>query len=108
MKGQTTSSQQCSVVVQNGKKCPNFCREEGFFILPVRYSVATTVNTVKALPKNLGQNVSQIGLTKHKYTIQMIDRGYIYVFFKRGKVCGHVCVSESALQNRAACSRVQS
>lgn len=84
IKGQTTSSQQCSVVAQNGQKCPNFCREEGFFILPVRYSVVTEANTVKALPKNLGQNVSQIGLTKHKYTVKMIDKGYIYVFFKRG------------------------
>lgn len=84
VKGQTTSSQQCSAVAQNGKKCANFCREEGFFILPVSYAVTTTESSVKALPQNLGKNVSQIALTKHKYTVKMIDRGYIYVFFKRG------------------------
>lgn len=75
------SNKQNIDVSQASKKCPNFCRETGFTILPVRYAVSD--RAVKSLPASLGKNVTNVALTKHKYTVAMLNRGYIYLFFKR-------------------------
>lgn len=64
----------------NAQGCSNFCRKPGFHILPLRYSVA---ESAPALHKNLGKNVNNIALTKHKYTVEMVNTGYIYALVKR-------------------------
>ena len=68
------------------KECTNFCRESGFSILPLIYSARQYVK--HSLPVNLGKNVSDtIKLKKSKYTVSMINNGFIYLYFKRkGKV----------------------
>lgn len=78
------SNKQNASASQNAKDCPHFCRKPGFTILPVRYAVAT--NSLKVLPSNLGENVTNIKLSKHKYIAEMITEGYIYLYFKRAGI----------------------
>lgn len=78
--GSIPNNKQSSSAQQNGKKCSNFCREKGFHILPLRYSVA---ENPPALSKSLGKNVTNISLSKHKYTVEMVNSGYIYALVKR-------------------------
>jgi len=77
-----SSNKQNSTAKQNAEKCSNFCRESGFSFLPLRYSVASL--GVNALPPNLGKNVSdRIKLSNHKYTVSIIENGFIYLYYKR-------------------------
>lgn len=68
-------------VRQNGNSCKAFCREEGFHILPLRYSV--TQGKAVNLPKNLGDNVKSVSINHSKYIVEMIDTGYIYQLIVR-------------------------
>lgn len=61
---------------QNANKCSSFCREEGFHILPLRYSIKQ--GKAPVLPTNLGENVKSVNLQHSSYTVEMIDSGYIY------------------------------
>nr|WP_174506486.1 T6SS effector BTH_I2691 family protein [Acinetobacter sp. Marseille-Q1620] len=63
------------------QKCTNFCRSEGVFILPLRYTVIRT--NAPALPATLGSDVKDVAISHFKYGVEMIDTGYIYRLLKR-------------------------
>lgn len=77
----TTQNNKIPVTQMSKKECTNFCRPTGINILPLKYSVARL--GVKPLPAQLGGNVTNVPLKEYKYTIRMIDSGYIYLLIKR-------------------------
>lgn len=77
----TTQNNKIPVTQVSKKECTNFCRPTGINILPLKYSVARL--GVKPLPAQLGGNVTNVPLKEYKYTIRMIDSGYIYLLIKR-------------------------
>ena len=78
----TPNNKQTAEAKNSGKTCPNFCRNKGFHILPVRYTVSTVA---PALLDTLGKNVKEIPLSNFKYTVEMVNTGYIYSLVKRAK-----------------------
>lgn len=80
-KGATTQNKKIPVTQVDKKECTNFCRPTGINILPLRYSVARM--GVKPLPTHLGANVTNVSLKNYKYTVRMINSGYLYLFIKR-------------------------
>ena len=72
----TTQNKKIPVTQVSDKPCPNFCRPTGINILPLKYSVARVGG--KPLPAQLGINVTNVPLKEYKYTVRMIDSGYIY------------------------------
>ncbi|EMK0759034.1 hypothetical protein ACEZKA_001849 [Acinetobacter baumannii] len=77
----TTQNNKIPVTQMSKKECTNFCRPTGINILPLKYSVARL--GVKPLPAQLGGNVTNVPLKEYKYTVRMIDSGYIYLLIKR-------------------------
>ena len=77
----TTQNKKIPVTQVSDKPCPNFCRPTGINILPLKYSVARVGG--KPLPAQLGINVTNVPLKEYKYTVRMIDSGYIYLLIKR-------------------------
>lgn len=77
----TTQNNKIPVTQVSKKECTNFCRPTGINILPLKYSVARL--GVKSLPAQLGANVTNVPLKEYKYTVRMIDSGYIYLLIKR-------------------------
>lgn len=77
----TTQNNKIPVTQMSKKECTNFCRPTGINILPLKYSVARL--GVKPLPAQLGANVTNVPLKEYKYTVRMIDSGYIYLLIKR-------------------------
>ncbi|MBJ6351458.1 MULTISPECIES: T6SS effector BTH_I2691 family protein [unclassified Acinetobacter] len=77
----TTQNNKIPVIQMSKKECTNFCRPTGINILPLKYSVARL--GVKPLPAQLGANVTNVPLKEYKYTVRMIDSGYIYLLIKR-------------------------
>lgn len=77
----TTQNNKIPVTQMSKKECTNFCRPTGINILPLKYSVARL--GVKPLPVQLGANVTNVPLKEYKYTVRMIDSGYIYLLIKR-------------------------
>lgn len=77
----TTQNNKIPVTQVSKKECNNFCRPTGINILPLKYSVARL--GVKSLPAQLGANVTNVPLKEYKYTVRMIDSGYIYLLIKR-------------------------
>lgn len=77
----TTQNNKIPVTQVAKKECTNFCRPTGINILPLKYSVARL--GVKPLPAQLGSNVTNVPLKEYKYTVRMIDSGYIYLLIKR-------------------------
>ncbi|KXZ63783.1 hypothetical protein AVENLUH5627_03229 [Acinetobacter venetianus] len=77
----TTQNNKIPVTQVAKKECTNFCRPTGINILPLKYSVARL--GVKPLPAQLGANVTNVVLKEYKYTVRMIDSGYIYLLIKR-------------------------
>lgn len=77
----TTQNNKIPVTQMSKKECTNFCRPTGISILPLKYSVARL--GVKPLPAQLGGNVTNVPLKEYKYTVRMIDSGYIYLLIKR-------------------------
>lgn len=77
----TTQNNKIPVTQMSKKECTNFCRPTGINILPLKYSVARL--GVKPLPAQLGANVTNVSLKEYKYTVRMIDSGYIYLLIKR-------------------------
>lgn len=77
----TTQNNKIPVTQMSKKECTNFCRPTGINILPLKYSVARL--GVKPLPAQLGANVTNVSLKEYKYTVRMINSGYIYLLIKR-------------------------
>ncbi|MCG9512324.1 hypothetical protein MCL32_11945 [Acinetobacter pittii] len=77
----TTQNNKIPVTQMSKKECTNFCRPTGINILPLKYSVARL--GLKPLPAQLGANVTNVPLKEYKYTVRMIDSGYIYLLIKR-------------------------
>lgn len=80
-KAATTQNKKIPVTQVDKKECTNFCRPTGVNILPLRYSVARM--GVKPLPAQLGTNVTNVSLKHYKYTVRMINSGYLYLLIKR-------------------------
>lgn len=77
----TTQNNKIPVAQVAKKECTNFCRPTGINLLPLKYSVARVGG--KPLPAQLGTNVTNVPLKEYKYTVRMIDSGYIYLLIKR-------------------------
>ena len=74
-----------SILGDNMKNC-KFCKKEGLFILPLRYSVVVAdapPNELQPLPALLGDKISEIPLKKAKYAPRMMRKGYIYILIRR-------------------------
>jgi hypothetical protein len=65
----------------NNLHCPN-CNKSGLAILPVRYAVVPqSVNAT--LPEPLGNKVSDVKLTHHKYALRALRQGFVYLFYEK-------------------------
>lgn len=68
--------------------CPN-CNKSGLAILPVRYAVVPkSVNA--ALPAPMGNKVSDVRLTQHKYALRTLREGYFYLFHEKHPRGSHI------------------
>lgn len=67
----------------NNQKCAN-CEKTGLPILPVRYTVLP--KTVKAkMPAGIvGDRVTNISLSEHKYGLRTLRDGWLYLFYEVG------------------------
>lgn len=61
--------------------CKN-CNKAGLAILPVRYAVVP--NDVMAfLPATMGNKVTDVQLSHHRYTLRTLRQGFVYVFYEK-------------------------
>lgn len=68
---------------QSTQKCPNFCKESGFWILPLKYGVEGKGVEVPKLPENLKKDYANLELSNFNYVAEMVTNGFIYVCIKR-------------------------
>ena len=61
--------------------CQN-CNKSGLAILPVRYAVVPAAVDA-ALPPPMGNKVSDVPLTHHKYALRTLRQGYLYLFYEK-------------------------
>ncbi|MDM1302255.1 T6SS effector BTH_I2691 family protein [Acinetobacter indicus] len=78
-----SSNKQNSTAKQNAEKCSNFCKESGFWILPLKYGIEKKGINVPILPESLKKDYSGLQLNNFNYVAQMVTEGFIYVCIKR-------------------------
>lgn len=76
-------NKQNSKAKQNAEKCSNFCKENGFWILPLKYGIEKKGINVPVLPESLKKDHAGLQLTNFNYVAQMVTEGFIYVCIKR-------------------------
>lgn len=77
------SNKQNADAKQNGERCSNFCKQDGFWILPLKYGIERKNVSVPTLPETLKKDYSGLQLNNFNYVAQMVTEGFIYVCIKR-------------------------
>jgi hypothetical protein len=68
--------------------CVN-CNKSGLAILPVRYAVVSN-NIDAPLPAQMGNKVSSVKLSQHKYALRTLRAGFIYLFHEKHARGSHI------------------
>lgn len=60
----------------------NNCNKAGLAILPVRYAVVPS-NIFTFLPLGIGNKVTDVKLSHHRYALRTLRQGFVYLFYEK-------------------------